>query len=594
MENSDFKLADFEKLFPEITKPAVFLSDIKSYIRLRSYPKDEFASCLNDFYFKKDKHEGYKKKPEGYLFRVVSNANIQWQKSRNKVDMDIELPDNSDNPEFGEIKDSIQKIVDFSERVRSDNFLSKKELQLFEIIVETSNEEHNKYSVFWDEVCDKAFRAGFKDDNIRQTLSRLRNNFKPGERGNDLKDMLHHLPANKEREDSIYLNIINEMELRLYNLGKEYNENDYDNDKKSDEQIVYDEIIKQLQEFFNEDNKLNAEDILNKIATSLNLTTYSMTNLKAYRFSDEELEKMKWLKKLFEQNSFSFDPNRFPQVYYDTFDNACEVYPSIKKRNDDEKTADALAHYIPDYTNYECQDNCQYKVVNEGVIILYEDRIFNYAEEIAKKLIIGVTLVEKALKEVVLYHELGHWLTHWPLDKLGLNWKCRYYYNYETKVPDKIIHESFAQLIAYWCANGNPINETILKDHLTPNDQDSPYYMYLNLTGKSVEEILNKLVIIRKYMGCNPKLVDKTAYEFLEMDTSIDQLVAFANTSIRRVCLDKVELEKLRPETILEIFIFGKLNDLEYDYALCLMDKKGLLDEMSKDALKFDNRLCVN
>ena len=52
MENSDFKLADFEKLFPEISQPATFLSDIKSYIRSRSYPKDEFASCLNDFYFK--------------------------------------------------------------------------------------------------------------------------------------------------------------------------------------------------------------------------------------------------------------------------------------------------------------------------------------------------------------------------------------------------------------------------------------------------------------------------------------------------------------------------------------------------------------
>ena len=51
--------------------------------------------------------------------------------------------DNSYNPEFDEIKDSIRKIVEFSERVRSDAFLTKKELELFEIITETAKEEHN-------------------------------------------------------------------------------------------------------------------------------------------------------------------------------------------------------------------------------------------------------------------------------------------------------------------------------------------------------------------------------------------------------------------------------------------------------------------
>ena len=96
---------------------------------------------MNDFYFNKDKHEGYKKNPEGYLFRVVSNANIQWHKYSNKVDMDIELPDNSYNPEFDEIKDSIRKIVEFSERVRSDAFLTKKELEKMVAIAPKINKE---------------------------------------------------------------------------------------------------------------------------------------------------------------------------------------------------------------------------------------------------------------------------------------------------------------------------------------------------------------------------------------------------------------------------------------------------------------------
>ena len=33
------------------------------------------------------------------------------------------------------------------------------------------------------------------------------------------------------------------------------------------------------------------------------------------------------------------------------------------------------------------------------------------------------------------------------------------------------------------------------------------------------------------------------------------ELVAFANTSIRKIYLDKIELNRLKPETILEIFI---------------------------------------
>ena len=104
--------------------------------------------------------------------------------------MDIELPDNSYNPEFDEIKDSIRKIVEFSERVRSDAFLTKKELELFEIITETAKEEHNTYREFWDDAYHTALEADFSDDNIRQIISRLRSNFKRGEPGNDLKDML--------------------------------------------------------------------------------------------------------------------------------------------------------------------------------------------------------------------------------------------------------------------------------------------------------------------------------------------------------------------------------------------------------------------
>jgi hypothetical protein len=339
-----------------------------------------------------------------------------------------------------------------------------------------------------------------------------------------------------------------------------------------------------------------------------------MKKLKSYSFNDAELDKMDWLKELFQENGFTIE--RFPEVYYDTFDNACLFHPSL---NDPDTIADIENHppdylgvYLSSFSNVLCDDKCH--LTQEGIIILFSDRIEEFSSMCKKKIenkydshaeieqkkvfidvLTGKLNLEDAIREMVLYHEIGHWLSHWP-KRNGLNWECGYHTIDKIihKTNDKITHESLAQLVAYWCANGNPINEIILKDHLTPNNQNSPYYMYLNLIGKSVEEILNKLVIIRKYMGCNPKLEDNTAYEFLKMDTSIDELVAFANTSIRKIYLDKIELNRLKPETILEIFIFSRLNEIEYDYALCLMDKEGLLDETSKDILKFDNRLCIN
>ena len=45
-----------------------------------------------------------------------------------------------------------------------------------------------------------------------------------------------------------------------------------------------------------------------------------MSGLTAYRFSAQEIDKMLWLKDLFENNGFTVD--RFPEVYYDTFEKA--------------------------------------------------------------------------------------------------------------------------------------------------------------------------------------------------------------------------------------------------------------------------------
>ncbi len=314
--------------------------------------------------------------------------------------------------------------------------------------------------------------------------------------------------------------------------------------------------------------------------------------LDAYRFSSEEMKKMLWLKDLFEDNGFTVE--RFPEVYYDTFDKAREVWPKeFKNNNYEDDTPDYLGVYIPDYTEIKCEKNCDLKIVNEGVIVLFKDKILEYAKRIDGILALGLSVIDKSLKEVVLYHELGHWFSHWPLDDSSSNWKCRYYYNYKTSKADKITHESYAQIIAYWCTDGNPVNELILRDYLTPNNDTSPYYMYLELIPHSKNDILNKLKLIRKHMGCSAILTDETAYDVLKSNI-IDEIVDYASNSLRKLELNKAELKSIKPE-ILNDFIayrFGK--NIEYDYILCILNKKELLDEKSKIDLKFDNNFCIS
>jgi hypothetical protein len=307
--------------------------------------------------------------------------------------------------------------------------------------------------------------------------------------------------------------------------------------------------------------------------------------LDEYRFSSDEMKKMLWLKDLFEDNGFTVE--RFPEVYYDTFDKACEVWPILKENKYEEGTPDYLGVYITNYPEIKCEENCDLKIVNEGVIVLFKDRILEYAERIDGKLALGLSVIENSLKEVVLYHELGHWFSHWPLDDSGFNWKC----GYNSK--DKITHESFAQIIAYWCSVGNPVNEIILRDYLTPINVASPYNKYLDLMPHSKNDILNKLKLIRKHMGCSGVLTDETAYAVLKSNI-IDEIIDHASKSPRNLELNIAVLKSIKPE-ILNHFIayrFGK--NIEYDYILCILNSKEPLDENSIKVLKFDDKFCIS
>jgi hypothetical protein len=260
-------------------------------------------------------------------------------------------------------------------------------------------------------------------------------------------------------------------------------------------------------------------------------------NLKAYRFSSEELEKMKWLKELFETNGYKFDPNRFPEVYYDTFDRAAEVFPSLKGIITEQETPDYLGVYL--YTLGEQKVESPCRKSKEGIIILFEDRIERYADPVS-------------VRFVVLMHELGHWLTHWAYHELrhllsnrshndAQNWQI----GYHLKI--KKTKEALAQLIAYWASMDNPTHEKTL-EMLTPKhlddgmlhmidkkikltsdgqsvDVENPYGQYWLLKNHSPEQILLKLHQLRQgYMLKDDLMIDFLRSEESDLKAWIEKL----------------------------------------------------------------------
>lgn len=312
-----------------------------------------------------------------------------------------------------------------------------------------------------------------------------------------------------------------------------------------------------------------------------------MSGLNAYRFSSNELSKMGWFKGLFTDNGYLIE--RFPEVYYDTFDNACKVYPNLE-RKENEDTPDYLGVYIYSYGDKICKEQC--KSTEEGVIILFSDRIQDFSKRIFSTLSKPLLDIENAVREIVLYHEFGHWFSHWPPCD-GMNWEFGY-----SAEKDKITHETFAQLMAYWCVEGHPLMELLLRDYLTPQRAMSPYNKYKALIGKSKVDVLSKLHFIRKYW-CLFKLTDEFAYELLKMDLN-EQCVTYAfEHSVRKIRLDVQQLKSVGNEIAFQILAMGwslengELTCIEYDFALCKLVALNLLDdEALQEVLNFEKKYC--
>ena len=155
--------------------------------------------------------------------------------------------------------------------------------------------------------------------------------------------------------------------------------------------------------------------------------------------------------------------------------------------------------------------------INEGQIILFKDRIEKIASFIAHAENQNLNLIIDTLRYIVLMHELGHWFTHWCMNfdiqkKANVNWECGYYINAHASAPDKITHESLAQLICFWTTSDSNLSRKILIQYFTPSEEKNEYNKYLPLIDKSKNQILSNLKIIRNLC----KLMDSEKYKILK------------------------------------------------------------------------------
>ncbi|MBU3714042.1 MAG: hypothetical protein FGM46_03750 [Ferruginibacter sp.] len=401
----------------------------------------------------------------GYLRRVFEN-NIKkyFKKSKKKIKEPFEeyllysIEFATSIRDFDE-SDTLTKVSRFAHAIKNSIKFSGGEEIIFDLLIQIALEEQetegSKKKDIWKEVKERLSQLNYLISDSSWGTLKKRVIEKIQKNQADSKNLLHFIPKEQEAEKEA-LELFETILLSYYN---------------------------------NTSNPVNA-----------------------YRLSQQEMEKMIWLKQIFESNNYSFDPNRFPEIYYEDYQKVEEYYDKAwdeireRDRGVDEEI-DYLGFYIPkDYNPIY-----NFTKTHEGIIVLFKDRIEEYCERNSKNV--------DDVRFVVLMHELGHWLTHWAKFKDAKSSLDRWIYGMNLYPITRYTHEALAQLITYWACDGNPVHEKTLFD-LSPKGNDRKvdpsaiYGGYIQLTGKSKSEILLKISELRTYWIFN----DEKMLEFLKSD----------------------------------------------------------------------------
>lgn len=148
----------------------------------------------------------------------------------------------------------------------------------------------------------------------------------------------------------------------------------------------------------------------------------------------------------------------------------------------------------------------------EGEIVLNKKCIENYALQLKDKgLVLKSTIspfpYEAYVYKIVLFHEFGHWMTHWMLDQDNKRWGDDFW----EKTPDSIdLVEGLAQLFTYQAIlidsdfkNLKIIFETMLSGQTDPYQQHSTIMKHNKFSWITVFKALAEIRVVS-----NPSLDD--------------------------------------------------------------------------------------
>lgn len=132
------------------------------------------------------------------------NISTNYRKSQHhffeKID---ELVNNYDQITDFDCTSSLQKVMNFARFVLGENFLTDKQRELFEILIECTYSEFSTQNEFIKEVQNRAYDCGIDKENYRQLYHRLKERFSNRSEGDSGKLFLMSLIRTSDEEDAL-------------------------------------------------------------------------------------------------------------------------------------------------------------------------------------------------------------------------------------------------------------------------------------------------------------------------------------------------------------------------------------------------------
>ena len=178
-------------------------------------------------------------------------------------------------------------------------------------------------------------------------------------------------------------------------------------------------------------------------------------NIRAYKLSRYELRYIDKLYSFYMTKISISDSYRLPEIYEGNFLEFKQNNLGDIRENDKILISDNVESLVSDYyglgeyANPDFLGFYTYSKGEEGKIFLYKDRILECSHRISKNLNLDYQKTISILKFIVLFHELGHWFSHWVCkDENDINFEFFNRLSIETI-------ESIAQLNVLWAIHGH-------------------------------------------------------------------------------------------------------------------------------------------